>query len=113
MSPQVSVADVLVFAAPLGASVVTLAAMHWFPWHNGARPLRRTAAYTAGTLVVVGIPVAAMLLVTALGAAYGQLFWAALLVANAIASGATVHLAYWIDSHRALTLEDTHADDRR
>ena len=104
--------DAVVFAAPLAASAVTLTALHWFPWHGGLAPLRRTTAYVLGTLVTVGIPVATMLLTAALGLVYGQAFWAALLVANTAVSGATVHVAYWIDGHRALTLEDGHAAAR-
>lgn len=109
MSPQLELADLVVFCAPLAASAITLSALHWFPWHGGARVLSRTTAYAVGTLVVVGVPVAAMLLTYALGLFYGQLFWATLLAANVLVSGATVHLAYWVDSRRALTLEDAHA----
>lgn len=42
----------------------------------------------------------------------GELFWAALLVVNALISGATVNACYWIDGARALTLEDA-ANERR
>lgn len=108
MSPQLELADLVVFGAPLGVSAITLAALHWFPWHGGAKPLDRLSAYSAGTLVVVGVPVTAMLLTAALGLMHGQLFWALLMIANMLVSGATVHLAYWIDSRRALTLEDAH-----
>lgn len=110
---QLELADMVVFAAPLGASSLALAAAHWFPWHGRARPLARVDAYAVGTAVVVGVPVAAMLLTAALGRLYGQLFWAALLAANVAVSGAVVHLAYWIDSRNALTLEDAHADSGR
>lgn len=103
----------VVFAAPPAASSLALAALHWFPWHGGARPLARVDAYAVGTLVVVGVPVATMLLTAALGIVYGQLFWAALLAANVAVSGATVRLAYWIDSRKALTLEDAHAASGR
>jgi protein-S-isoprenylcysteine O-methyltransferase Ste14 len=41
--------DVLLFVLPILFSVVSLAALHWFPWHSGARPLGRVAAYAAGT----------------------------------------------------------------
>ncbi len=110
---QLELADIVVFCAPLVASAVTLSAMHWFPWHGGAKPLSRTSAYAMGTLITTGVPVTAMLLTAALGLFYGQLFWASLLAANVLVSGATVHLAYWIDSRRALTLEDAHADSGR
>lgn len=105
--------DVLIFVLPLVFSAITLAAMHWFPWHSGTRPLGRVAAYTAGTTVVVGVPVLTMLLAAVLGIHRLEWFWAALLVANTAVSGGTVSLAYWIDSRRALTLEDDHAARRR
>ncbi len=115
MSPQLELADLVVFGVPSVMSAITLAALHWFPWHgSGALALKRTDAYAMGTLVVVGVPVAAMLLTASLGIVYGQVFWAAVLMANVLVSGATVHLAYWIDSRRALTLEDAHhAQERR
>jgi hypothetical protein len=56
--------------------------------------------------VTVGVPVVTMLLAAALGLAYGPLFWAALLVANTVASGVSVSLAYWVDEQRAVTLDD-------
>jgi len=97
--------DLLLFAAPLGASAITLAAIHWFP---GARELSRTTAYAIGTLVTVGVPAAAMLLAAALGLSRGELFWATLLLTNALVSGATVNLAYWIDGKlpHAITLDE-------
>ena len=104
--------DLLLFGLPLLFSAVSLFALHWFPWHGGARPLSRTDAYTIGTLIVVGLPVLTMLLGALLGQLRGQVFWAVLLLANMAVSGATVHLAYWIDSRRALTLEDRHATGR-
>lgn len=114
-TPQLELADIVVFCTPGVLSSLTLAALHWFPWHGrGYASLSRIAAYTMGTLVVVGVPVATMLLTATLGIVYGQVFWAAVLVANMLVSGATVHLAYWIDSRRALTLEDAHhAQERR
>ena len=105
--------DVLMFALPLAFSATALAAMHWFPWHSGTRPLGRVAAYTAGATVVVGVPVLTMLLAAVLGIHRLEWFWATLLVANTAVSGVTVNLAYWIDSRRALTLEDDHAERRR
>lgn len=104
--------DALLFGLPLLFSSITLAAMHWFPWHNGARPLDRVPAYAAGTLVVVGVPVLTMLLAASLGLHRLEWFWAALFTANSLVSGGTVSLAYWIDSRRAVTLEDGHAARR-
>jgi hypothetical protein len=104
--------DVLLFVLPLLISALSLAAMHWFPWHGGARPLGRIAAYSAGTTVVVGVPVLTMLLAATLGMHRLEWFWATLLVANTAVSGGTVSLAYWIDSRRALTLEDDRAASR-
>lgn len=95
--------DLLLFAGPLSASAVTLAAMHWFP---GARRLERTTAYAFGTIATVGIPVVTMVLAAALGFARDELFWASVLVANTLIAGGTVKLAYWIDSKQPLTLED-------
>jgi hypothetical protein len=103
---QILLQDAVVFLAPPVASTVTLAALHWFPWHGGIRPLSRVVAYALGTGVTVGVPVITMVLTAALGLAYGSLFWAALLLANAFISGAAVGMAYWIDGHRALTLDD-------
>lgn len=104
--------DALLLILPPVFSAATLAAMHWFPWNGGVEPLDRVKAYTAGTLVVVGVPVITMLIAAFLGLDRGQLFWAALLVVNTLVSGGTVSLAYWIDSKRALTLEDSHAKRR-
>lgn len=88
-------------AAPL-ISATTLAAMHWFPH----RPRGHVARYALGTSVVVGVPVAAMLVTAALGLAYPSLFWAALLVVNTAIGGATVAGAYWLDSRRAVGHEE-------
>lgn len=102
--PQIQ--DMLLFCAPLAASAVSLGLLHWFPWNGGAANLQRPTAYALGTLVTVGIPAATMLLAAALGMHKGEVFWAVLLVANALVSGATVNVAYWIDSKRPITLED-------
>lgn len=104
--------DLLLFVLPLLFSVVTLAAMHWFPWHNGTQQLGRVAAYTAGTIVTIGVPALTMLLAASFGLRYSEIFWAAFLVVNALVSGGTVRVAYWIDSRRALSLEDAHATRR-
>lgn len=104
--------DVLLFVLPILFSVVSLAALHWFPWYSGARPLGRVAAYAAGTAVVVGVPVLTMIVVAALGIHRLEWFWATLLVVNTAFSGGTVSLAHWIDSRRALTLEDGRAARR-
>lgn len=47
-----------------------------------------------------------MLLSAALGLSYSSLFWAALLIANAVASGVAVGFAYWVDSRLPVSLED-------
>lgn len=94
--------DAVVFLAPPLASAVTTAALHWFP---GAKAQHALLRYVLGTLVTVGIPVAAMLLTEALGLAYGHLFWAALLVVNAAVAGATVAVAYWIDATLPVSLD--------
>lgn len=104
--------DALLVGIPLLFSATILAAMHWFPWHSGTRPLGRVAAYTAGTLVVVGVPVLTMLIAALFGLHRTEWFWAAFLIANTLVSGGTVSLAYWIDSRRAVTLEDGHAARR-
>jgi len=101
--------NLLLFAAPLGTSALTLAAMHWFP---GAQQVQRPTAYALGTIVTVGVPAAAMLLAAALGLSRGELFWATLLLTNALVSGATVNIAHWIDSKKPLTLDEV-ARERR
>lgn len=103
---MVRLADLLIFAAPLLVSALTLAWMHWFPWKSDADILTRIEAYTAGTLVTVGVPVLAMLTAAALGLRYGELFWACLLTTNAAVSGLTVKAAYWYDGKRAISHED-------
>lgn len=103
---NIEIADVLLFVAPLAASTLALTAMHFFPWHRGARPLRRVDAYALGTLVTVGVPVLTMLLAAVLAMPQRELFWAALLTVNSLVSGATVSACYAIDNGRALGLED-------
>lgn len=104
------VQDVLLFCTPLCASSTTLALLHWFPWNGGADLLERTTAYALGTIVTVGFPAATMLLAAALGIPQGEVFWACLLLTNALISGATVNLAYWIDSKRPITLDEATRD---
>lgn len=103
---MVRLLDLLLFAAPLFISALTLALMHWFPWKDGFDVLTRIEAYAAGTLVTVGVPVLTMLIAAAVGVQQGELFWAALLTVNATVSGATVKLAYWYDGKRAISHED-------
>ena len=110
---MVRTADLLMFTAPLAFSALTLAVMHWFPWKSGADVLTRVEAYTAGTLVTVGVPVLAMLTAAALGLHYGELFWACLLAVNALVSGATVKAAYWYDGKRAIGRQDVADAQRR
>jgi hypothetical protein len=111
---MVRLADLLMFAAPLFVSALALACMHWFPWKSDADILTRIEAYTAGTLVTVGVPVLAMLAAAALGLRYGELFWACLLTVNAVVSGATVKAAYWYDGKRAIGRQDVaDASERR
>ncbi len=105
---MVHIADLLFFITPPLFSAVALAALHWFPWRNGAADLTRLEAYTAGTLIVVGVPVASMLLAYAMDRTYGELFWALLLIANTVASGVTVQVAYWYDGRRAIDHADVH-----
>lgn len=108
----VEFSDLLLFGAPLVVSSLALGLMHWYPYRNGVQSLARTTAYALGTSVTVGVPAMAMLVAHALGMAQGELFWVALVVANTLVSGATVHLAYWIDSHRAISLDEArHASD--
>lgn len=106
MPAELQISDIVTFVAPLAASAVSLAAAHWFPWHDRARALSRLAAYGIGTAVTVGIPAATMVLTHALGLAYGPLFWAALLLCNAAVSGVTVAAAYYVDSRQPVSLED-------
>ncbi len=103
----------LLFGVSIALSVTTLAAMHWYPWNRGTAPLARTTAYAMGTSIVVGFPVIAILIASALGLQYSQLVWAALLVANTAVSGATVKTAYWIDSAKAITLDEAHPEGSR
>lgn len=111
---MVRVSDLLMFAAPLVFSALALACMHWFPWRSGASMLTRIEAYTAGTLVTVGVPVGAMLTAAMLGLRYSELFWAALLTANTVVSGLTVKACYWYDGKRAINQQDVHdARNRR
>lgn len=106
----IEVRDALLFATPLVVSSLALTAMHFFPWNRGVRPLERTTAYALGTLVTVGVPVLAMLAAALLAMPQGELFWAALLIVNALVSGATVNGCYWLDKSRGLTLEDVAND---
>ncbi len=99
----------LLFGVPIILSATTLAALHWYPWNRGTEPLNRTTAYALGTAVVVGYPVVSMVVAASLGLPHGELFWAALLIVNALASGATVNTAYWIDGNKAMTLDDAQA----
>lgn len=103
---ELDLRDVLLFCAPIGASSLSLALMHWLPWKDGVESLERTTAYALGTIVTVGVPAATMLLAYALGLHKSELFWASLLVVNALVSGGTVKTAYWIDGKRPITLED-------
>jgi hypothetical protein len=100
--------QLLFFGVPLSFSAVLLAALHWYPW----RDLSRVAAYAVGTCVTVGVPVLTMLAAALVGTSYDELVWAAFLVANTVVCGATVQLAYLVDSRRPLTLEDKHAATR-
>jgi len=110
--PFAELQDLLLFSIPVGLSMTTLATMHWYPWNKGTRPLKRVAAYTMGTVVVVGYPVATMFVANALKMSHGEVFWALLLIANVVLSGITVNVAYWIDGNRAVSLEETNDDVR-
>jgi hypothetical protein len=110
---EVRLMDVVLVSATLSATSSVLAVMHWFPWHGGARALRRTTAYAMGTSVVVGVPALAMVLVAAMGFAYREVFWAALLVVNALVAGVTVNVAYWIDGKRAVGHREVAQEVRR
>lgn len=100
--------DIVLFAAPLAASAISLTALHWLPWNGGTKPLERTTAYALGTLVTVGVPALTMIMTALLGLHYGELFWAALLLVNALVSGATVKSCYWLDGTRAISLDEVH-----
>lgn len=101
---------VAVAAVVLALTALTLGNLHWYPW---PQRLKRVEAYTVGVAVLLGYPIAAMVLTHVAGLAYGQLFWAGLLLANALAGGATVRLAYAIDKRRPINLEDTHRGPQR
>lgn len=103
---SIELRDILLFGTPLGASALSLGLMHWLPWNGGAKALERTTAYALGTIVTVGIPAMTMLVAHALGLHRNELFWAALLIVNALVSGGTVNAAYWIDNSRAITLDE-------
>lgn len=105
--------NVLLFVTPLLFSAVAMAALHWFPWHRGAAELSRLGAYTAGTMVVVGVPAAAMIVAHFAGLDVPAVTWAGLLLANAAVSGITVQLAYWYDNRLAITSDDVHHARRR
>lgn len=95
----------LLFIVLLVVSALALMTLHFFPGREG---MDRRVAYTLGTLVTVGGPVVAMLLVWLLGQSRSELFWSGLLVTNTIWSGAVVQFCYWIDSRKPLTLDEVH-----
>ncbi len=101
---------IIVVGCVLAFSALALSLLHWFPWPK--RPACGEA-YALGTAVLVGAPVATMVLTHAAGQALGQLFWAGLLVANAVIGGATLLLAYGIDKRRPVNLEDVHRGPQR
>lgn len=103
---------ILTFTLTITLTILFLLTTHWFPWNRGARPLSRLTAYAIGTLGIVGIPVAAMLLTDGLGIHITTRAWAGLLMLNTLAAGASVHIAYYIDNSRALNLDDHHAATR-
>lgn len=103
---SIHLADMLLFAAPLAFSAASLTALHFLPWHGGAKPLARTTAYAIGTVVTVGVPALTMILAAMLDLHHGELFWAALMLVNALTSGAAVNVCYWIDASRAITLDE-------
>lgn len=102
----IEVADIVLFALPLAASAISLTTLHFLPWNGGTKPLERTTAYAVGTLVTVGVPASTMIMAALLGLHYGELFWAALLVVNALVSGAAVNVCYWLDGTRAISLDE-------
>jgi hypothetical protein len=103
---SIDLRDAFLFGVPVALSASTLAWLHFYPWNKGTKPLDRLAAYTVGTAVVVGFPVAAMFAARALHLPQDELFWALLLITNTVASGATVRGAYWVDGQRAVTPEE-------
>ena len=104
MEAELQLCDVLTAVSPLLTSAVPTAALHWF---TGAQQQQHIVLYARGTGVPGGVPAAPMIVTAALGRQYGHVFWAVLLIANALVSGATVGVAYWIDAqHHALTLDD-------
>lgn len=105
---NIDLRDALLFVTPLAVSALSLTAMHFFPWHRGAKPLARTTAYALGTLATVGIPALTMLLAAVLSMPQGELFWAALLLCNALVSGGAVNFCYWIDASRAISLDEVY-----
>lgn len=105
--------DALLFGVPLVLSASTLSAMHWYPWNRGVHELDRVSAYVMGTAVVVGYPVIAMFVARGLHMPKDELWWALLLLANTIVSGATVKAAYWIDSARAVGESEVRAHEHR
>lgn len=111
--PTVELRDILLFGTPLVTSALSLGLMHWLPWNGGAKELERPTAYALGTIVTVGVPAMTMLVAHALGMARTELFWASLLIINALVSGATVNIAYWVDSGRAITLDEVQGNAAR
>jgi hypothetical protein len=109
MSTDLQLRLVVVFLV-LALSALSLSTLHWFPWPTR---LKRIEAYALGVVVLLGVPVGAMVITHAAGLMYGQLFWAGLLVANAIVGGTTVILAYAVDKRRPLNLEDVHRGPKR
>lgn len=108
---MLDVSQTLLLGVPVALSVSTLSALHWYPWNKGTKPLGRVAAYTVGTAVVVGYPIAAMLAAIVLGLPQNELFWAGLLATNTFASGAAVNIAYWIDGNRAVGINEVNSTD--
>ncbi len=94
----------------LSLTALSLSTLHWFPWSTR---LKRVDAFVVGVAVLLGVPIGAMVITHAAGLAYGQLFWAGLLVANAVVGGTTVVLAYAIDRRRPMNLEDVDRGPKR
>lgn len=110
MGNQLQLGDLLLFGVPLAFSSAVLAALHWYPWNRGTKPLTRRQAYTIGTLVLMGSPISAMLVSLGLEMRHDEVFWIAHLLATMFVCGSTVNFTYWLDGIRAVSLEDSDAE---
>jgi predicted permease len=105
MSP-LQPSDILLFVVPIVLAAALLWGMHFYPWNRRAKPLEPISAYTMGTAVVVGMPIAAMLTAVALDMRKDELFWALHLAVSTCTCGITVKVAYLVDDSDPISLDE-------